>query len=69
MADVTKFTTDELMEDLYGCIADVKLCDIAIGHGIFSYSDGESVEERKEKNQKIIVIIKNELERRGVQLG
>lgn len=61
---IEDFPFQELVDDLRASEADVELCNIALHHGIATYSGGESVQGRLEKNDRIVEIIEAELARR-----
>ena len=67
MIDMTKFTTDELHEDLRASNADILLCKLALAGGVTAYSGGK-VSERLEANIAIKAMIKAELTRRGASI-
>ena len=63
MTDITKIPTCELLQDKIDSLADMKICVLALGHGILEYSGG-TVIRRLEGNRAIVAKINKELERR-----
>lgn len=62
--DMTKFTTEELVEDLVDTVEDIAVCKAALSFGITTYSSG-SVQERLDTNLLIKEKIETELARRA----
>lgn len=62
--DITKAPDAELLIDRAESIADIQVCELALLHGIQTYSGG-SVAERLEGNRKIVEKIDVELARRA----
>ena len=68
MVDITTIPTTELEKDLHESKIDVDVCQKALDAGILNYSGG-SVQERLQDNQKFIITITKELNRRqGITL-
>lgn len=66
MIPIEQIPNEELLTDLRESIEDVELCYKALAVGITQY-DGGSVRYRLGTNVQIIQVIKEELNRRGVQ--
>jgi hypothetical protein len=68
MTALTDIPLEELRNDLAETVGDIRVCEIAITHGIESYGDGQGgrdVKWRLKRNQEIKAIIEGELARRG----
>jgi hypothetical protein len=57
----------ELLHDLAECEADIVLCRKCLSLGVTHHSDGFPVRERIKGNEKIIALIRAELNRRGAE--
>lgn len=65
--DLSDIPDEELIQDLAETQEDIVLCEFAIAHGVETYNeDNSSVLERLNMNKAMEIIIKEELERRGV---
>ena len=62
--DITKIPDDKLEHDRLESIADAAVCELALLHGIYTYSDGADVAERLRVNRAIVSKIENEQARR-----
>lgn len=63
MVDITTIPASELESDLLDSQNDIKVCELALLHGVTFYSQG-SVNDRLEKNKYFVKVITAELERR-----
>ena len=63
--DIKHIGTEELLVDLGESELDIFNCEEALALGITKYGKGESIEDRISDNRKIIVMITDELDRRG----
>jgi hypothetical protein len=63
--NIATIPTQELLTDLLDSLTDIKVCQLALTHGIETYSGG-SITERMHKNEYFVEVITAELERRGV---
>ena len=61
MADLSTFTTDEMVDDWYASRSDAETCEKAIALDV----DYPDLEYRATTNRKIMAMIEEELERRG----
>ena len=61
--DITAIPTNELRQDLQDSLNDIKICQLAINHGIEAYSGG-SVQHRLNENRRFVKVITAELARR-----
>ncbi len=63
--DITQLPLEELHEDLAASFCDIKVCNLALLHNIFTYGEtGKSVVKRLSINEQIVVKINCELARR-----
>lgn len=63
MLDIKKIPKNVLLVDRQASVSDIKICELALVHGVTHYSGG-AVAGRLEINKKIIEKIDAELERR-----
>lgn len=63
--DIKHMGTEELLVDLGESELDILNCEEALAIGMTTYGRGNSVEDRIRDNRKIIVMITDELDRRG----
>lgn len=61
--DITTIPIETLDRDLQESKNDISICEVALLHGITSYSGG-SVQERLDDNKRFVKVISEELERR-----
>ena len=61
--DIQTMSTDELYGDLLDSQADIRTCELALLHGIKTYSGG-SVQLRLDTNKLFVEVITSELQRR-----
>jgi hypothetical protein len=62
--DISTIPIGKLEVDLQESRDDISICEIALSHGILSYSGG-SVKERLEDNKHFVKVISDELDRRA----
>ena len=67
---IEDFPIEELQTDRAESVADIQLCQRALGEGVETYSDGKnSVQYRLAVNERIVRIIDAELDRRSKEAG
>ena len=63
--NISGFSATELMSDFNGASLDYNICRVALMLGITEDGDGFSTAERMEINQKVMLVISDEITRRG----
>jgi len=66
MINITTIPLSELKNDLAETVIDIKVCDLALLHGIVTYSGGQSTSERLRINKEIKAKIEAEIDKRGL---
>jgi hypothetical protein len=64
VSNITEIPDSELRNDLAETEMDIKVCEVALLHGIAEYN-GKSTEERLIANKEIKAVIEQELKRRN----
>lgn len=67
--DIEQIPDDKLIDDYIETLADIAICEFALGMGVQQYGSGLSVLERLAENFDIKLRIEVEAKRRGLKLG